>query len=148
MRKVKSRVKSATELLTGLKLVGRSTWRYTPVDVRRTFYHLDDLQPFSPINIKCFWNLSDKPRIWNWGHLSNDLSKIHRESYRDWSKKNGNEQMGYNSYNRYLNSIIQNLERHRVEFGQYDLWITDSQKTAHQCILAIKLLFLTGIQIP
>ena len=29
---------------------------------------------------------------------------------------------------------MQGLERHEVDFGKYDLWITDAQKTAHQCI--------------
>lgn len=136
MQEIERKVLAATELLTGIKLKCKSTWRYTSTS--KTFYHLDDIRTCSPINIKCFWNLSDKPRRWSWGHLSNDISKLCGKTYHEWHEAKGIKNPAHNAFNRYLNSIMQGLERHEVDFGKYDLWITDAQKTAHQCIAGNK----------
>ena len=136
MKETERKVTAAAELLTGIKLICKSTWRYT--STRKTFYHLDDIKNCSPINIKCFWNLSDKPRRWSWGHLSNDIPKLCGKTYKEWYEAKGIENPAHNAFNRYLNSIMQDLERHEVSFGKYDLWFTDAQKTAHQCIAGNK----------
>lgn len=131
MRTVEMRALEIAELITNLKLQCKSTWRYT--STKKTFYHFDDISNRSPINIKCFWNLSEQFREWKWGHLSADVAQLLETSHNKWLKDIPKKDIHHNSYNRYLNSIMQEIQAHSIRFEKYDFWITDSQKTAHQC---------------
>ena len=136
MKSVEHRAQAIAELITNLKLQCKSSWRYT--SAKETFYHLDDIRNCSPINIKCFWNLSEQFREWKWGHLSTDIAQILGTSYERWLKDIPKKDNNHNSYNRYLNSIMQNIQAHSIRFEKHDFWITDSQKTAHQCTFGNK----------
>ncbi len=114
-----------------LSLGSVSTWRITPT--ARENYHLDI---YTNTVLRAFWNISEKPRSWGVGHKSSELIQKNIKALKEFiaSKKSSGNTVDQGEINRFINSYTDNLERHKIEFYQYDLWLCDSVKVAHQII--------------
>ncbi len=117
-----------------------STWRFT--DTVKSAYHID---VYPGINFRAFWNLSDKPRVWGFGHSTNDITKLKLNEVLRFMRdpKNTSDQGMINFHqadlNAYLNTYLEGFETHKIEFKKYDLWLCDSLKVGHQIISGDKM---------
>ncbi len=117
-----------------------STWRFT--DTVKSGYHIDE---YPGINFRAFWNLSDNPRVWGFGHKINDIIQLKIDEVVRFMKEPKNiSSKGFihfhqREFNAYLNNFLNEFPTHRAEFNKYDLWICDSLKVAHQVISGDKM---------
>ncbi len=130
MHSVEKQVGNLFYQLFQVPITSYSTWRFTRTN--HTIYHLDD---YNGILLRAFWNLSTCPRVWNIGHNSNDIIKLFGNKVSTFLQESAKQTRGEittRKFNRYLNTLIQDCERHTIKFDQYDLWLIDSVKVVHQ----------------
>ncbi len=120
------------------RLNSRTSWRFAKTGEQN--YHFDN---YAGISLRAFWNLSNEPRVWGFGHRALDVFDEYLVEFlqykRGLEKKNKNLKLSQTKINNFLNLKLPTLENHKIEFSKFDLWICDSVKVAHQIIGGDKL---------
>ena len=91
--------------------------------------------------LRGFWNLSLTPRQWGIGHKIDNLLKIYSKEIKDLllSSLKANQDLTHKAINSNITTHLQSLSNNIIMFEQYDLWLFDSTKAAHQVYCGEKL---------
>jgi len=119
-----------------------TTWRFT--NTKKQNYHFDI---YSGKCFRAFWNLSSNPRSWGFGYKIEDVFKRYKDRINSFVQKTKEVdfKLTQENFNPFLNSLIEDCPTHIVKYEQYDLWLCDSVKVAHQIIGGDKLAAFTYI---